>query len=102
MSYTMIVSLVIPDDDNPSSVPKAQVIWPLGHVQNLTLWDHDWSNDTWNWRGGRLPDSMLRWLRSVDVRLHGERLVYSSPADVGTGTNEAGRLMVYEVDYEVV
>lgn len=94
---TMLVSIIIPNDGAPL---VTTVVWPLGSIERISL-KHDWGHDTWNWRGGRLPDSMLRWLRDNDLRLHGERLVYTSPAYVGTSSNETGRMTVYEVDYEV-
>lgn len=99
--YTMIVSIVLPNGTDPR--PAATVCWPSGEIQRITLTDHDWSADTWDWRNGHLPDSFRRWLYDQffgTPKIHGSRAAYVSPADVGTDSNEAGRLMVYEIDYE--
>lgn len=97
MLTAIVTTLITPG--TPSEI-KATIVWPNGEAQRLLNLGHDWSNDSWNWRNGRLPDSILHWFRDESMRLHGERVVYVSPANVGTDSNEQGRVMVYEVDYE--
>lgn len=86
---------------SPGSEALVQVslTWPLGDTENHTL-NHDWSADTWNWRGMEIPTSLGRLLNEKLVEVRAVRAPYTSPSDVGTGTNEAGRVMVYEIDYE--
>lgn len=94
---TLIVVVTI---DYPiASNVNAQITWPAGDTQRHNL-NHDWSADMWDWRGGRAPQSLFRLLREWGLSLHGERLAYTSPESVGTASNEKGRVMVYEVDYE--
>jgi hypothetical protein len=98
--HTLVVSVVIPLGDDPK--PVATVVWPSGEIQRITLTDHDWVYD-WS-RDGRAPASFYRWFRDQSLvggyNVHGDRKVYSSPEEVGTGTNEGGRLTVWEIDYE--
>lgn len=99
--YTLIVSIVLPNGNDPR--PVATVVWPSGEIQRVTL-HHDWSADMWDWRNGYTPTSFDRWFRDQFLtgspKVHGARTAYTSPSDVGVDSNEAGRLMVYEVDYE--
>lgn len=88
-----------------TGMPLVALTWPDGSVETFTLTGHNWSEDTWDWRNGRIPTSLARRLFhthwSADTVVHGERAAYISPKNVGTGTNEQGRVMVYEIDYEV-
>ena len=99
--FTLVVSFITPLGNDPQ--PVATVVWPSGEVQRITL-RHDWGADSWYWRDGRTPTSFDRWFRDQFLtgspKVHGSRCVYNSPADVGTGSNEEGRLSVYEIDYE--
>jgi hypothetical protein len=97
MSHTLIAVVRIGNGSN--SLVHVTLTWPLGETERHTL-AHDWSADMWDWRNGRMPTSLTRLLHDKGVLLHGERLAYNSPADVGTDTNESGRVMVYEIDYE--
>jgi hypothetical protein len=100
MTAMTLIAVVRVSERTAPSLVQASLTWPLGATENHTL-AHDWSNDTWDWRGGRMPESLGRLLRQdKQLVLHGERLVYTSPEDVGTNTNELGRVMVYEIDYE--
>lgn len=98
MSTLTIIAVVTITPGNPEGV-VASITWPAGDTQRATL-AHDWGNDVWDWRNGRMPQSLTRLFRDWGLALHGERLAYTSPKDVGTDSNEMGRVMVYEVDYE--
>lgn len=96
-TLTMIaVVTIVPGTRSSLSV---SLTWPIGDTQRTTL-DHDWGADVWDWRGGRMPTSLSRLLNNWGLRLHGERLAYISPENVGTGSNERTRVTVYEIDYE--
>lgn len=98
MTYTMIAVVRI-GNGNPPLV-HADLTWPLGEHERHTL-NHDWAADSWHWRGGQVPDSLDRLLtRDKDLTIEAVRRVYVSPGDVGVASNEEGRLMIYEVDYE--
>jgi hypothetical protein len=95
---TLIATVIIPGDE---AKPVTTLVWPGGRFERVTLQDHDWGNDFWDWRGGHMPQSLDRHLRRVGLeRIHGSRAPYISPADVGVDSNECGRLMVYEIEYE--
>lgn len=109
---TLIATITIPTEAptppafmRTTGKPLVMLVWPDGRVDNFTLSDHDWTHDAWDWRNGRIPESLARRLFerwwSSDTVVHGERGVYVSPRDVGTDANETGRVMVYEIDYEV-
>jgi len=97
MTKTLIVVLTI-TPGTPSRV-KAAITWPVGDTQRHDL-NHDWSADSWDWRNGRMPTSLVTLLRSWGLMLHGERQTYVSPANVGTESNEQTRVSVYEIDYD--
>lgn len=95
---TIIATVVIPNGTAPK--PVATIVYPGGEIVRVTLHDHDWSNDTWP--ANRSPDSLRRYLRQNGWSngYHGDRCVYRSPSDVGVDSNEAGRLNVYELDFD--
>lgn len=98
--YTLVASIVIPAGTDPK--PVVTLVWPLGNIERVTLHDHDWGNDFWDWRGGHIPTGLRRLLRDryLMEKVHGSRGVYISPANVGTGSNEEGRVQVFEIEYE--
>lgn len=104
-TLTLIATTALPNERGGTGKPRVTLAWPDGTVEHFTLSDHDWSEDMWDWRNGRIPTSLTRRLFDVhfsaDTVIHGERAAYTSPENVGTGTNEQGRAMVYEIDYEV-
>lgn len=102
----LIATLTIPYQGDPQRPAKPQVTlaWPGMATDHFTLHNHDWGNDLWDWRNGKLPESLTRdlWERffAGDTVIDGIRLAYISPKDVGTGSNEQGRVMVYEIEYQ--
>lgn len=104
-THTLIVTLALPSDNAVVSKPHVMLVWPGGSIEKFTLNEHDWSADSWDWRNGHLPTSLLRRLREMhfaeDTAIHGSRVAYVSPQHVGISSNETGRVMVYELDYEV-
>jgi hypothetical protein len=111
-TLTLIAIIAIPSEAptppaymRTTGKPLVMLTWPDGRTETFTLQDHNWGEDLWNWRDGRIPQSLTRRLFRTDLPadtvIHGERAVYVSPKDTGNGTNETGRVMVYEVDYEV-
>ena len=99
--HTLLASVVIPNGTNPK--PVVTLVFPSGEIERVTLYDHDWGNDSWFWRGGEAPESLMRYLRTQhyieSISVSQVRNVYTSPKDVGIESNEEGRLQVYEIDY---
>ena len=102
---TLIITLTLPTEGGSVGKPLVTLAWPAGPTERFQLHEHDWAHDTWDWRNGHLPTSLVKRLRdqhfALNTQIQGTRVVYTSPAEVGVPSNEQGRVMVYELDYEV-
>lgn len=104
-TQTLIITLTLPTEGGRIRKPLVTLAWPAGPTERFQLHEHDWGADSWDWRNGHLPTSLTGRLRAQHfvegTPILGTRVVYISPAEVGVPSNEQGRVMVYELEYEV-